>query len=217
VLLMDSCVIFVPELDEATESEEADGPATLPAHLNDLLGRVLPLFGEVLLATAAGSHVERCPVPVIMSPPGAVGRLAALYGAIGACEGNPIFIVAADRPLLSADLVRYMRRLAGEFDVVIPRCGGSYDPLFAFYTRRCLRPMEKALEMENRRVASFFDQIRLRGVEAGEVRQYDPHMLSLKPIHCEAEYARAARLARTKSRAAAGKPRKRRRAGGKNA
>jgi len=202
---MDSCVLFLPQRDSETEASVE--PSALPACFEKLLERVEPLFDEVLLSVVAGSALHHCPVPVLMSPPRTGGRLAALYSAIQACEGNPIFALSADRPLIHVDLVHHMRRLAEDFDVVIPRHGGRYDPLCAFYTRRCLRPMEGALDLVNRRVASFFEQIRLRCLDADEIQRFDPHLGSLKPIESEADYRKA--LKRSQARAATSKKRRR--------
>jgi molybdopterin-guanine dinucleotide biosynthesis protein A len=184
---MDSCVIFMPPTPALPEDPGGE-PTAMPPYFRVLIERLSPLFPEVLLSTAGDARLLRSPIPVLMVPPATRGRLAALHAAIEACEGNPVFAAGADRPLPDPRLIRHMRQLAEEFDVVIPRHAGSYEPLFAFYTRRCLRPMEEALDLENRRVASFFEKVRVRCVDTEELAEIDPCFLSLRPIGNQLEY-----------------------------
>lgn len=205
---MDSCVIFLPRPNG--EIEDVVEPTIPPSCFDHLIKRLAPLFHEVLVSAVSGSHPKRCGVPVLMGPPRTGGGLAALHSALHACEGNPVFALSGDRPMVSIELIQYMRRLVGEFDVVIPRHEGRYYPMCAYYTRRCLRPIEAALELENRRIASFFEHIRVRCVDTDEIARFDPHVLSLRTIWTDAEYEAVAKEVEAARKKAAAPKRKRR-------
>jgi molybdopterin-guanine dinucleotide biosynthesis protein A len=86
-------------------------------------------------------------------------------------------------PFASAALFTHMRKIAADYDVVVPtwpkpgkdRSRGAtqrvvYEPLHALYSRRCLGPIEDALAAGERRVQSWFGKVRVREVSREEWR-----------------------------------------------
>ena len=57
-------------------------------------------------------------------------------------------LLACDLPLLEARFLEFLvrRALTGSADAVVPHTAGGWQPLCAAYHRRCLPPMQQALE-----------------------------------------------------------------------
>ncbi len=122
-------------------------------------------------------------------------------------------VVACDMPFvppaLLAALVEDWR--AGEAagmppDVVAPESGGrrGVEPLCALYGLRCQQPIERALERDDLRVVSFFDEVAVRTLPLERVRAFgDPEVLFLN-VNTPEERERAERIAAELSAGAAG-------------
>jgi molybdenum cofactor guanylyltransferase len=108
--------------------------------------------------------------------PGA-GALAGLFTALQAAQGDPVLVAACDMPFASRALASYMLELVADSEAVVPRVGGEFEPLFAVYRRSCLPAIRRALDEGQKRVISFFPEIRLRAVEESEATSIDadPH------------------------------------------
>ena len=69
------------------------------------------------------------------------------------------------------------------YDVVMPRIGENYEPLFALYSRRCILYIQRALEKRKRRIVSFLPEVKVRYIGEEEIRNYDPRMISFSNIN----------------------------------
>ncbi len=104
--------------------------------------------------------------------PGA-GALAGLFTALEAAQGDLVVVAACDMPFASRALASHMLELAADQEAVVPRVGGEFEPLFAVYRRSCLPAIRRALDDGQKRVISFFPEIRLRAVEEPEAITID--------------------------------------------
>jgi molybdopterin-guanine dinucleotide biosynthesis protein A len=105
--------------------------------------------------------------------PGA-GPLAGLHAGLLAARYPWSLVVACDMPLVDHRLVRFMILLTEGHDLVVPRKGGEFEPLHALVSQACLPAIESRLKAGQRRVISFYPDVRLRIVEPSEIGIFDP-------------------------------------------
>jgi molybdopterin-guanine dinucleotide biosynthesis protein A len=102
------------------------------------------------------------------------GPLAGLHAGLQAARHEWSFAVACDMPLVDLRLVRFMAVLTDGYDAVVPLAGGELEPLHALYSKNCLSAITSQLEEGQRRVISFFRDVRVRRVEPAEIALFDP-------------------------------------------
>ena len=107
------------------------------------------------------------------------GALGGLHAALTHAGGHAVLVVAWDMPYASEGLLRALRAVGEQgFDAVVPESetsGRGVEPLCAWYGPTCLSAIEQKLNAGDRRVVSFFDDVRLKRLPAVEVSQYgDP-------------------------------------------
>lgn len=91
-----------------------------------------------------------------------------------------ILALACDMPFPSVSLLRVIADLRGSHDAVLPESGGrrGLEPLFGFYSVRCIPAIEAAIARDDRRMISFHADIDLRRVSLEEVSQHgDPEIM----------------------------------------
>ena len=107
------------------------------------------------------------------------GALGGLHAALSHAGGHAVLVAAWDMPYLSEGLLRALRA-EGErgFEAVLPvseTSGRGVEPLCAWYAPTCLAAIERRLDAKDRRVVSFFADVRTAHLAAAEVSQYgDP-------------------------------------------
>jgi molybdopterin-guanine dinucleotide biosynthesis protein A len=88
-------------------------------------------------------------------------------------------VVACDMPFLNVPLLRWLIDQAAGYDAVVPQTGAEYEPLHAIYRRTCVNPIVQRLQQGDRRVISFFADVRLHTIEEAAWRVIDPAGRSL--------------------------------------
>ena len=122
------------------------------------------------------------------------GSLGGIFTGLVASDSFYNLVVACDMPFLNQALLRYMTRLCGGFDLVVPRLGDLVEPLHAVYSKGCLAPLECMLEQSNLQIIELFSLVRVRYVEAEEINRFDPEHLSFFNINTEANLRMAREL-----------------------
>jgi len=117
------------------------------------------------------------------------GVLGGIATGVAAARHDRVLVVACDMPFLLPRVLRYLVEQAEGFDAVVPRIGGEHETLHALYTKACLPAMERALAAGQRRVISFFEDVRVRVIEADELRPFDLGLRSFTNVNTPEELA----------------------------
>jgi molybdopterin-guanine dinucleotide biosynthesis protein A len=125
-------------------------------------------------------------VPDYEPPSGPLGGIAA---GLAAMNHDLAIVVACDMPFLNLELFRFLIERAGDFDAVVPQTGDQPEPLHAVYRRSCLAAIQRRLANDERRVISFFQDVRLSVVSEAEWRVIDPAGRSLSNLNTPADLA----------------------------
>ena len=101
------------------------------------------------------------------------GPLAAIYTALLFSPHEWTFVKATDMPYLEVELATMMFELRTGFDVVTPTVNNMYEPLFAFYSRRCLPAIAATLQGAERQVISFYKKVKVKTIDESQWRSVD--------------------------------------------
>lgn len=159
-----------------------------------LIRRVIDVLGAVadeVIVVANEPRYATLGVRVIADrfPDG--GALGGIATGIGAAAHDTVLVAACDMPFLDPAVWRLLLDRRDEADVVIPFVGDEYQTLHALYSRSCLPAMERALAAGRLRVVSFFDEVRVRTVDADAIRALDPALRSFTNVNTPEELAAA--------------------------
>ncbi|MGQ0646633.1 MAG: molybdenum cofactor guanylyltransferase [Gemmatimonadaceae bacterium] len=120
------------------------------------------------------------------------GSLGGIHAAVYHAQA-PALVVAWDMPFVPAALLARLRALGDGADVAVPESGSrrGVEPLCAYYGPACLAPIERRLAADDRRVISFFDDVRVARIPAEEVAAFgDPSYLFMN-VNTPAELLQA--------------------------
>jgi molybdopterin-guanine dinucleotide biosynthesis protein A len=165
------------------------------------------------------NDAPRSPLPEVRVVPDEMpntGSLGGLYSGLNAAGNELALAVACDMPFLNPALLRFLITLSSGYDVIIPsvhnaqkpeRPGIGQDtakrldlhPLHALYRKTCLAPMREAIGRNDLRMISFYEGLRVKIVEQGEIERFDPEHLSFWNVNTPEELNRAQEFAARKN------------------
>jgi molybdenum cofactor guanylyltransferase len=130
-----------------------------------------PLVSDIVLV---GSSPRLCGtgLRIISEETPGSGPLAAVLAALCDVGCEDALILPWDAPFITTDVLRYLRQAKGSADAVVPRRGDEVEPLFAIYGPGCLEAARHAFCGGQRRVVSFYDEVRVRWVGPGELERF---------------------------------------------
>ena len=97
-------------------------------------------------------------------------------------------MLACDMPFVEAELIKYLKELTKEYDVVVPKSQRGLEPLHAFYSKNCIDPIKRELEGNNLRIISFFPHVNVKIVELDNLTASDSFRNSIKNLNTRDEY-----------------------------
>lgn len=118
------------------------------------------------------------------------GPLGGIYSGLQASEDDYNFVLACDMPFINLDLISYMLKKIKGFDIVIPRYNRKFEPLYAVYSRNCIKPIENGLSRKNLKITRFLQYVKVRIISKKEITQFDLNGISFVNINTPNDYRR---------------------------
>jgi molybdopterin-guanine dinucleotide biosynthesis protein A len=108
-----------------------------------------------------------------------LGSLGGIHAAL-VHAGGPALVVAWDMPFVPSELLAALLELGRDADVAVPESGSrrGVEPLCAYYSERCIEPIERRLAADDRRVIGFYDDVRVARLTAERIAAFgDPETI----------------------------------------
>jgi molybdopterin-guanine dinucleotide biosynthesis protein A len=129
------------------------------------------------------------------------GPLVGIEAGLAAAQTDLAFVVAADHPFLSPELIKAMAERAQAYDTVVARVGDRLQPLHAVYRRSTWLPVVRAALNEQRLSPSALldDAIatgspRVLVLDETDLTQWDPGLRSFLDIDTPEDLAQAEQI-----------------------
>lgn len=163
--------------------------------IQHVLARLVGLGDETLVTTNNPDRFEFLDLPLVSDEHPGAGALPGLRTALRAARGDRVLIVACDMPFVNRLLLEYLITLSTQADVVVPRWNDRYQTMQSVYARKnCLAAVEDALAQGERRMISFYPQVKVRIVSPEEIAEHDPRGRSFFNVNTPEDLLEAERL-----------------------
>jgi molybdopterin-guanine dinucleotide biosynthesis protein A len=150
----------------------------------------------MLIANDPGARDWMPGIPVAADVRTNCGSLGGIHAAIVRAR-SPVLVVAWDMPFVPSGLLEALRRTGAVADAAVPESGSrrGMEPLCAFYTAACVPAIERRLDAGDRRVISFFDDVRVARLPEEEVRRFGDPALTFMNVNTPHDLELAERYA----------------------
>lgn len=125
--------------------------------LADISNRILIVAGEEHELNLSSDCTY---VSIVYDKTPYIGPLNGILTGLENCEDNFAFVVAADMPFFSPDLVKTMYKIAisNNFDVVIPSWKGKLQPLHGIYSSSLIASIKSYIQNGNYGLIKWLEQ-----------------------------------------------------------
>jgi molybdopterin-guanine dinucleotide biosynthesis protein A len=180
---------------------------------------LLPVGGLRIIDRVAGALAVACDRLLLIANdpeaaswlPGVETRPDVLEGAAGlggihaalAHSATAVLVVAWDMPFVPASLLCELRARGADSDAVLPASGSrrGVEPLCAFYSQACLKPIESAIRSGQKTPVAFHENVRLSVLSRAEVSRHGDPAVIFMNVNTAEDLATADAVARSQSSA----------------
>lgn len=141
------------------------------------------IFKKIIIVTNTPEKYKLKNVKVIRDIIPGRGPLSGIHSGLCASDSFYNFVVACDMPFINSSLIRYILRNKNNYDIIIPKIGRKYHPLFGLYSKNCIPVIEKVLSKNKLRVSAIFSKVKTGFISRKEIERLDKPLLSLKNIN----------------------------------
>jgi molybdopterin-guanine dinucleotide biosynthesis protein A len=164
-----------------------------------IVRRLQPLFDDIVVVAAPDQQLPEMSVRVIHDDVAYQGPVGGIYYGLNAAAGEFGFVTSCDSAFLNQALISYLLSLRADYDAVVPRWDGRFQPLLAVYRKTVVPLLESQLAKGELRLVDLIDKVRTRRVEEDEIRRFDPEGTSFFNMNCPEDYDEALRLQRERA------------------
>ena len=158
-----------------------------------VLDVIRPLFPEILIVANDPTAYGAFGVRVVPDRIPGSGPLGGIHAALRSIGSPHVFCFACDMPFLNPAVITHLAALAPGYDAVVPRSDAGCEPLHAIYGLSCLPHVERMIREDRLRLDRLFSAVRVRWVDADEVRPLDPSLRSFVNVNTPEELEAARR------------------------
>jgi molybdenum cofactor guanylyltransferase len=159
------------------------GPGTL---LERIVARLSPDVDDVLVAGGPAGSLPT--VRWVLDARPDAGPLAGIAAGLAAARGDLGWVVACDLPDVEPGIGELLFASIASHDAAVPRLDGQPQGLCAVYQRALVDRILVMLDAGERRVSALLDAVRIRYVDADELRRVDPELRSFRNLNTPEEY-----------------------------
>ncbi len=150
------------------------------------------LFNEIFIVTNQPEMYSYLEIPLLGDMYDVRGPMTGVFTSLVNSSNQWVFISACDMPFINADLIRYMAEKRDRNDAVVPKSPlsprgssrfdstkaglkGEYtESLFAFYLKRLIPSMERAIISGKTGLNDFLDNKKVKYISTREIKKIDP-------------------------------------------
>lgn len=124
------------------------------------------LFEEVIIVTNNLADYGHLGAKLTSDLIPETGPLGGLYSGLMLSSSDYSFVVACDMPFIDPAIIRHLQNYtySGSYDVIVPEFNGFIEPLFAFYSQKCIPTILDHLNQKNFKIRSFYSWVKVKEV-----------------------------------------------------
>jgi molybdopterin-guanine dinucleotide biosynthesis protein A len=171
-------------------------------NLIDLVfNKVNSLFAETIVVTDRIEELAYLPAKLTRDLFVGVEKnaLRGIHAGLAVSSYPASFVIGCDMPFFSLTLIKYMSRFAIQYDVVVPRHGEFFQPLFAFYNKTTLGMILKQLKEKKLKISDLYRSLCIKEIGEDIIKDFDPHLISFNNINTRDDYYKLKKILNSKA------------------
>lgn len=148
------------------------------------------IFSKIIIVTNQPHKYRFKNVKIVQDVIKDSGPLAGIYSGLLSSASFYNFIMACDMPFINKALIRYMIGHKDNYDVIIPKIGNKFHPLFGVYSKNCIPAIEEMLKDARLKVSNIFPRVNTHFILKKAIKKIDENLFSLVNINTKKDLTR---------------------------
>ena len=107
-----------------------------------------------------------------------IGPLGGLYTGLKYSDSEKNYLTACDMPFLADNYLRYLKKYDEDYDVLVGRYKGYFEPFAGVYKKSSLVAMDSALGRGERKITDFYNDVNLKIISENKLKSIaDPEKI----------------------------------------
>lgn len=132
------------------------------------------LFDEIIIVTDQKELFSNLNAKIYLDLIPNRGVLGGLYTGLFFSSFPFSFCVACDMPFLKESVIKYLIKNIEDSDVIVPKTKDGLQPLHAIYSKNCLEPIKKIIELGKYKIVDFYPMVKVKIIDENEFFSLDP-------------------------------------------
>ena len=130
---------------------------------------ISPFFNRIFIISKDPSEYEFLKIDVKEDIIPDSGPLGGIHTGLVYSNSFKSFFIACDMPEVDNNLLKRMIIEAEDNDVIVPKAGNNYEPLFAIYSKNCIKPIEQQIKKGDLKVTNFYSLVKVKEIPAEKI------------------------------------------------
>ncbi|MGM0410788.1 MAG: molybdenum cofactor guanylyltransferase [Bacillota bacterium] len=101
----------------------------------------------------------------------AIGPLGGLYTGLKYSDQEKNYLTACDMPFLEENYIKYLKSYNKDYDVLVAKYNGYFEPFAGVYKKSSLKAIQKLLIEEKYKIKDFYDIINLKIISEKKIKE----------------------------------------------
>jgi len=166
-----------------------------------MIRKVSEVFENVVIISRRDSKLPDTGHKVLYDLIPESGSLGGVYTGLVKSPSYYNFFLSCDMPFIEKPFIEKMISENRNYDILLPREGGNYQPLHAIYSKACIPCVRELLASGNLKIIDLFSKLNVRYIEKISWESYDREKRMFLNINTlqDLEFARENILSKNKS------------------
>lgn len=144
-----------------------DGKKVIERIVEDLK----PIVNNMIIVTNSFEEYEFLHIPMVEDEWKGIGPLAGIHAGLSASQTQKNILVACDMPFISPRLGTILLDQLSDYEAVVPEISGQLHPLFAVYHRDIRDKIKDAIQRDQLRIRSIFNDIHVNIITETDLKK----------------------------------------------
>lgn len=137
--------------------------------IEKIIDEISPFFNKIFIISKNPKEYEFLKFDVKQDIFPDCGPLGGIHTGLVLSKSFKSFFIACDMPEVDNELLKKMIIESADYDVIVPKNGKNYEPLFAIYSKNCIKPVEQQIKKGNFKVSDFYNLVKVKEIPSGKI------------------------------------------------
>lgn len=132
--------------------------------IKGIVNSIKTIFNKITIIAEHTEDYEFLKLDVKADIISGAGPLGGIYTGLVYSSSFKNFFIACDMPDINCNLIKQMIIESDDVDVIVPKTTKGYEPLFAIYSKNCIKPILLKIRAGNFKIINFYQYVKVKEI-----------------------------------------------------